>query len=45
MAEQLKEDYLDISEGVIAEIHQVSQWDDPSALCIAYLGGIKVKKR
>ena len=30
MTEQLQTDYLDIYKGIYAEIHQVSQFDEPS---------------
>ena len=38
MTEELQADYLDRYEGVQAWIHQVSQFDDSSAVSTTYLG-------
>ena len=38
MSEELQADYLDGYDGVQVQIHQVSQFDDSSAVSATYLG-------
>ena len=44
MTEQLQGDYLDKYEGVQAEMHQVGQYDESSALNITYVGKVEMSR-
>ena len=45
MTEQLQTDHLDRYEGVQAGIHQVSQFDEPSAVSTTYLGKVNMSRK
>ena len=44
MTKQLQEDYLDRYEGVQAEIHQVSQFDESITVSTTYLGKVEISR-
>ena len=45
MTEQLYADYLDRYEGIQAQIHQISQFDDTSVLSTTYFDRIERSRR
>ena len=44
MTEQLPTNYLDMYEGVQAEIHQVGQFDESSAISTTYFGKVNISR-